>query len=200
MPGNGRTAERNGAALAMATAFVRAGRAILLVTAMLSAAPSAMAEPMLFAPDGTAPLPAPPPAAAKTSGMPQTDALDCWLLDPGGLERAADRGLCGDAFARAPETASLPAPLAAPLPNAPPASVMTPPRKPKVPDSRTSASSRSGSHATGRSPARIERAGGGSDFFSNFQRDFRALTDLLGSGSSSGRGDGGTGSHMSHRR
>ncbi|WP_372400511.1 hypothetical protein ABMY26_31750 [Azospirillum sp. HJ39] len=169
-------------------AFVRVGRATLVAAAMLSAAPSAMAEPMLFAPDGTAPLPAPPPAAAKTSGMPRTDALDCWLLDPDGLERAADRGLCGDAFARAPETASLPA------------SVKTPPRKPKVPDSRSRASSRSESHATGRSPARIGRTGGGGDFFSNFQRDFRALTDLLGSGPSSGRGDGGTGSHMSHRR
>lgn len=195
MPGNGRTAERNGTALAMATAFVRAGRAILLVAAMLSATPSTMAEPMLFAPDGTAPLPspappaAPPAAAANTSGTPRTDMLDCWLLDPGRLERAADRGLCGDAFARAPETSS------------PPASVMTPPRKPKAPVSRNRASSRSGSHATGRSPARIEHTGGGGDFFSNFQRDFRALTDLLGSGSSSGRGDGrnAPGSHLSHR-
>jgi hypothetical protein len=162
------------------------------------AAPNrAAAEPLLSAPeaapvtqDSPAPLPSPTPA------KPQTDALDCWLLDPDRLEQASDRGLCGDAFARAPETAALPE---APPPPAP---SVTPARKPKAPERRVRNAGRSVSstetHTMTSSPARVSRGSDG-DFFSNFQRDFRSLTNLLGGGSPSPRrSDDGPASHTSH--
>ncbi|WP_247893577.1 hypothetical protein [Azospirillum endophyticum] len=178
--------------------------AMLAVAAVLPAA----AEPLLSAPESGAPLPsslpspepvaAPPPlpVAVQAPAKPQTDAFDCWLLDSDRLEQASGHGLCGDAFARAPETAS--------LPEAPPPPAVTPMRKPKIPERRVRSSSRSSSHseahAMAASGTRSPRSGGGGDFFSNFQRDFNALTDLLGSGSSPGRSDGrnGIASHMSH--
>ncbi|WP_236784035.1 hypothetical protein [Azospirillum humicireducens] len=177
---------------------VAAALAVLVAAAALPAA----AEPLLSAPEADAPLPspapAPLPATVQAPAKPQTDAFDCWLLDPDRLEQAADHGLCGDAFARAPEIAS--------LPDSPPLPALTPPRKPKIPERRSRTSSRnsshSESHAMGTSAARLSRTGGGGgDFFSNFQRDFRALTDLLGGGTSPRRGDGGgaPGSHSSHR-
>lgn len=182
MPGEDRTVRCSGAVMAAALAA-------LLV---MAAASPAAAEPLLSAPeaqDSGAPRPSPAPS------MPQTDAFDCWLLDPGGLEQASGRGLCGDAFARAPETAS--------LPEAPPPPLVTPARKPKAPDRRASSSSgrSSGSaesHATANSTARASRGNDG-DFFSNFQRDFRSLTNLLGGGSPPPRrGDDGSASHTSH--
>lgn len=211
MPGEGRTGNWSGSAMATAVA---AALAVLVAAAALPAA----AEPLLSAPEADAPLPSPAPSlpvappvpamvpaaetvAVQAPAKPQTDAFDCWLLDPNRLEQAADQGLCGDAFARAPEIAS--------LPDAPPLPAMTPPRKPKIPERRIRASNRGSSHsethAMGTSAARASRtSGGGSgngDFFSNFQRDFRALGDLLGGGSSPRRGDGGgaPGSHTSHR-
>ncbi|WP_451985025.1 hypothetical protein [Azospirillum endophyticum] len=177
--------------------------AMLAVAAVMPAA----AEALLSAPQSVAPLPsspspepvaAPPslPVAIQAPAQPQTDAFDCWLLDSNRLEQASDRGLCGDAFARAPETAA--------LPEAPPPPAVTPMRKPKVPERRVRSSSRSSSHseahAMAASGTRSPRSGGGGDFFSNFQRDFNALTNLLGSGSSPGRGEGRNGipSHMSN--
>ncbi|CBS90482.1 hypothetical protein [Azospirillum lipoferum] len=174
MPGEGRTKNWSGSAIARTVA---AALAVLVAAAALPAA----AEPV----------------AVQAPAKPRTDAFDCWLLDPDRLEQAADQGLCGDAFARAPDIAS--------LPDAPPLPALTPPRKPKIPERRSRTSSRnsshSESHAMGTSAARVSRTGGGGgDFFSNFQRDFRALTDLLGSGTSPRRGDGsGPGSHTSHR-
>lgn len=217
MPGEGRTGNWSGSAMAMAmpTAMIAAAALAVLVAA---AALPAAAEPLLSAPEADAPLPSPAPSlpvappvpamvpaaeavAVQAPAKPQTDAFDCWLLDPNRLEQAADQGLCGDAFARAPEIAS--------LPDAPPMPAMTPPRKPKIPERRIRASNRGSSHsethAMETSAARASRtSGGGSgngDFFSNFQRDFRALGDLLGGGSSPRRGDGGgaPGSHTSHR-
>jgi hypothetical protein len=213
MPGDGRTGNWSGSAMAMPTATIAAAALAVLVAA---AALPAAAEPLLSAPEAEAPLPAPAPAPApspapststpaavpvtvQAPATPQTDALDCWLLDPNRLEQAADKGLCGDAFARAPEIAS--------LPDAPPLPAMTPPRKPKIPERRIRASNRGSSHsqthAMGTTAAQVSRTGGGGggDFFSNFQRDFRALGDLLGGGSSPRRGDGGgaPGSHTSHR-
>lgn len=186
MPGEGRTVRGSGAVMVAALAA-------LLV---MPAAGPAAAEPLLSAPEvqeahqeSAAPLPSPAPS------KPQTDAFDCWLLDPGRLEKASDRGLCGDAFARAPETAA--------LPEAPPPPLVTPSRKPKAPDRRArSSSSRSvggpESHSIASSPARVSRGGDG-DFFSNFQRDFRSLTNLLGGGSPpSRRGDDSPASHTSH--
>lgn len=207
MPGEGRTGNWNGSAKARTVA---AALAVLVAAAALPAA----AEPLLSAPEADATLPSPAPSppvappvpaaapavepvAVQAPAKPQTDAFDCWLLDPDRLEQAAGQGLCGDAFARAPEIAS--------LPDAPPLPALTPPRKPKVPDRRTRTSSRNSSHsetqAMGTSAARISRTGSGDgDFFSNFQRDFRALTDLLGGGSSTSRSSGGgPGSHSSHR-
>lgn len=217
MPGEGRTGNWSGSAMAMPTAMIAAAALAVLVAA---AALPAAAEPLLSAPEADAPLPSPAPSlpvappvpamvpaaaaeavAVQAPAKPQTDAFDCWLLDPNRLEQAADQGLCGDAFARAPEIAS--------LPDAPPMPAMTPPRKPKIPERRIRASNRGSSHsethAMETSAARASRtSGGGSgngDFFSNFQRDFRALGDLLGGGSSPRRGDGGgaPGSHTSHR-
>jgi len=184
MPGEGRTAGVSGSVMVAALAA-------LLV---MPAAGPAAAEPLLSAPEpqeSAAPLPSPAPS------KPQTDAFDCWLLDPGRLEQASDRGLCGDAFARAPETAS--------LPEAPPPPLLTPARKPKVPERRIrSSSSRSSngggmeSHSLASSRARVSRGGDG-DFFSNFQRDFRSLTNLLGGGGPSPRrGDDSPASHTSH--
>ncbi|WP_247883628.1 hypothetical protein [Azospirillum sp. B21] len=190
--------------MAMPTAMIAAATLAVLVAA---AAPPASAEPLLSAPEADAPLPspapstpdpAPVPVTVQAPATPQTDAFDCWLLDPNRLEKAADQGLCGDAFARAPEIAS--------LPDAPPLPAVTPPRKPKAPERRIRTSNRGSSHSqthtTGTSAAQVSRTGGGGgDFFSNFQRDFRALGDLLGGGSSPRRGDGGgaPGSHTSHR-
>ena len=212
MPGEGRTGNWSGSAMAVPTAMIAAATLAVLVAA---AALPAAAEPLLSAPESDAPLPSPapsPPVAPPVQAVapavepvtvqvpakPQTDAFDCWLLDPDRLEKAADQGLCGDAFARAPEIAA--------LPDAPPLPALTPPRKPKAPDRRIRASNRGSSHsethAMGTSAARVSRTGGGGeggDFFSNFQRDFRALTDLIGGGSSPRRGDGGPGSHTSHR-
>lgn len=206
MPGEGRTVKRSGSAMA------RIAAAALAVLVAAAAHPAA-AEPLLSAPEAetpvSSPLPSPAPSApgpaavpvtVQAPATPQTDAFDCWLLDPDRLEQAADRGLCGDAFARAPEIAA--------LPDAPPLPALTPPRKPKAPERRVRASSRGSSHsethAMGTSAARASRTGGGGngngDFFTSFQRDFRALTDLLGGGSSPRRGgDGGPGSHTSHR-
>lgn len=185
MPGEGRTVRGSGALMAAALAALLA----------LPAAVPAAAEPLLSAPEvqespqqSAAPLPSPAPS------KPQTDAFDCWLLDPGRLEQASDRGLCGDAFARAPETAA--------LPEAPPPPLVTPSRKPKAPDRRARISSRSVGgperHSMAGSPARGARGGDG-DFLSNFQRDFRSLTNLLGGGSPpSRRGDDSPASHTSH--
>lgn len=189
MPGEGRTVRGSGTVMAAALAALLA----------LPAAGPAAAEPLLSAPEvqespqqSAAPLPSPAPS------KPQTDAFDCWLLDPGRLEQASGRGLCGDAFARAPETAA--------LPEAPPPPLVTPSRKPKAPDRRArgSGSGRSSSvggpesHSMAGSPARVSRGGDG-DFISNFQRDFRSLTNLLGGGSPpSRRGDDSPASHTSH--
>nr|WP_255636007.1 hypothetical protein [Azospirillum sp. 412522] len=165
--------------------------AALAALLIMPAASPASAEPLLSAPeapDSAAALPSPAPS------KPQTDAFDCWLLDPGRLEQASGRGLCGDAFARAPETAS--------LPEAPPPPVVTPLRKPKAPERRVRSAGRSAgnmeSHTVASSPARVSRGNDG-DFFSNFQRDFRSLTNLLGGGGPAPRrGDDGPGSHLSH--
>ena len=208
MPGEGRTGDWNGSAMARTVA---AALAVLVAVAALPAA----AEPLLSAPESEAPLPSPAPSTPAPAAVPvtvqapvpvqapatpQTDAFDCWLLDPNRLEQAADKGLCGDAFARAPEIAS--------LPEAPPLPALTPPRKPKFQERRIRASNRGSSHsqtqAMGTSAAQVSRGGGSSgngDFFSNFQRDFRALGDLLGGGSSPRRSDGGgvPCSHMSNR-
>ncbi|PWC77660.1 hypothetical protein [Azospirillum sp. TSH64] len=185
MPGEGRTAGVSGSVMVAALAA-------LLV---MPAAGPATAEPLLSAPEAqeayqqsAAPLPAPAPS------KPQTGAFDCWRLDPGRLEQASDRGLCGDAFARAPETAA--------LPEAPPPPLLTPARKPKAPERRIRSSGRSvggpESHSLASSRARTSRGGDG-DFFSNFQRDFRSLTNLLGGGSPpSRRGDDSPASHTSH--
>lgn len=185
MPGEGRTVRGSGAVMAAALAAML----------VMPAAGPAAAEPLLSAPEvqeaqqSAAPLPSPAPS------RPQTDAFDCWLLDPGRLEKASDRGLCGDAFARAPETAA--------LPEAPPPPLVMPSRKPKAPDRRArSSSSRSvggpESHSMASSPMRVSRGSDG-DFFSNFQRDFRSLTNLLGGGSPpSRRGDDSPASHTSH--
>lgn len=197
MPGEGRTTTGRGTAMAAALAALLA----------MSAALPAVAEPLLFPPETAAPLPssAPPepvaaapamPVAVRGPKKPQTDAFDCWILDPGRLERAADRGLCADAFARVPETAA--------LPDAPPPPAVTPLRKPKAPKrhirSASRQSSQSEAHEMTTSAAQASRSGGGVDFFGNFQRDFNALTDLLSGRSSPGRGDGrgGIASHSSH--
>ncbi|CAO3361713.1 hypothetical protein [Azospirillum palustre] len=185
MPGEGRTVRGSGAVMAAALAAL---------LAMPAAGPAA-AEPLLSAPEvqeahqqSAAPLPSPAPS------KPQTDAFDCWRLDPSRLEQASDRGLCNDAFARAPETAA--------LPEAPPPPLVTPSRKPKAPDRRARSSGRSfggpESHSMAGSSARASRGSDG-DFFSNFQRDFRSLTNLLGSGSPpSRRSDDSPASHTSH--
>ena len=190
--------------------------AVALAVLVAAAALPAAAEPLLSAPESDAPLPSPAPsppvpvalpagvpaaepATVQAPAKPQTDAFDCWLLDPDRLEQAAGQGLCGDAFARAPEIAA--------LPDAPPLPAITPPRKPKAPERRIRTSNRGSSqsqtHAMGTTAAQVSRTGGGGggDFFSNFQRDFRALGDLLGGGSSPrrGGGDGAPGSHTSHR-
>ena len=160
--------------------------AALAALLALSAAGPAAAEPLLYAPDSATPLPSPAPpepVAVQAPKRPQTDAFDCWILDPNRLERAAGRGLCNDAFASAPETAA--------LPDAPPPPAVTPLRKPKAPKRPVRSASRRSSHSEAHemttSPARASRNGGGVDFFGNFQRDFSALTDLLSGGSSSGR-------------
>lgn len=201
MPGEGRTTSGNGMAIAAALA------ALLAALFANSAAGPAAAEPLLHAPETAAPLPSPappepvasPPAmpvAVQAPKRPQTDAFDCWLLDPNRLERAADNGLCNDAFASAPETAA--------LPDAPPPPAVTPLRKPKAPKRPVRSASRQSSHSEAHemtaSAARASRNGGGGDFFGNFRRDFGALTDLLSGGSSPGRGGSrdGIASHSSH--
>ncbi|WP_371298506.1 hypothetical protein [Azospirillum sp. TSH100] len=174
--------------------IVAAFAALLAMLAVGSAVSRAAAEPLLSAPEAAAPTPSPTPA------KPQTDAFDCWLLDPDRLEQASGRGLCGDAFARAPETAA--------LPEAPPPPSVTPARKPKPSERRARGAGRnvssSETHAMASSPARVSprssRRDDG-DFFTNFQRDFRSLTNLLsGGGPSPRRGDGGVASDMSHDR
>ncbi|WP_148219732.1 hypothetical protein [Azospirillum sp. B510] len=105
------------------------------------------------------------------------------------MRQAADRGLCGDAFASAPDATALAEP--------PPPPAVTPQRKPQAPDRRIRATG--GSHAVGSSPARAARGDDG-DFLTNFQRDFHALTSLLGGGSPSRRSTGGTASYPSHDR
>ncbi|WP_434623703.1 hypothetical protein [Azospirillum sp. B2RO_4] len=199
MPGERRTTTGSGMVMAAALAA-------LLV---LSVAGPAAAEPLLYAPEIASPLPSPAPpepvasapakpvaVAVQAPKRPQTDALDCWILDPNRLERAADRGLCNDAFASASETAS--------LPDGPPPPAVTPLRKPKTPKRHARGSSRRSSHSEAHemtaSAARASRNGGGVDFFGNFQRDFGALTDLLSGNSSPGRGGGrnGIASHSSH--
>ncbi|PWC32674.1 hypothetical protein TSO352_18745 [Azospirillum sp. TSO35-2] len=171
-----------------------------------AAALTGAAEPLLSAPDlsapATAPIPAPVPAplpapapappvpVASVPGPARTGAVDCWLLDQSRLETATDHGLCADAFARGPETAALPEAPALPVP------AVTPPRKPTPTEQRVRRSGRSGTTATRSSPA---RAGNG-DFASNFRHDFNALTTLLGSGSAPRRVDSVIvpGSHNSH--
>ncbi|MFS2014490.1 hypothetical protein ACCD06_32180 [Azospirillum sp. CT11-132] len=199
MPGEGRTTTGSGTMMAAALAALLA----------LSVAGPAAAEPLLHAPETASPLPSPAPpepvaappgapvaVAVQAPKRPQTDAFDCWILDPNRLERAADRGLCNDAFASAPETAS--------LPDAPPPPAVTPLRKPKAPKRHVRSASRQSSHSEAHemtaSAARASRNGGGVDFFGNFQRDFNALTNLLGSGSSPGRSGSrdGIASHSSH--
>ncbi|KAA0596746.1 hypothetical protein FZ942_11695 [Azospirillum lipoferum] len=183
MPGAGRTVRLSGAITVAALAALLA----------MSAVNRAAAEPLLSAPEAqesTAPQPSP------TLAKPQTDAFDCWLLDPDRLEQASGHGLCGDAFARAPETASLPEAPPPPLPS------VTPARKPKAPERRVRSAGRSvssaESHTVTSSPARVARSSDG-DFFTNFQRDFRSLTNLLGGGSPSPRrGDDSPASHTSH--
>ncbi|PWC59482.1 hypothetical protein TSH7_20685 [Azospirillum sp. TSH7] len=199
MPGEGRTTTGSGTMMAAALAALLA----------LSVAGPTAAEPLLHAPETASPLPSPAPpepvaappgapvaVAVQAPKRPQTDAFDCWILDPNRLERAADRGLCNDAFASAPETAS--------LPDAPPPPAVTPLRKPKAPKRHVRSASRQSSHSEAHemttSAARASRNGGGVDFFGNFQRDFNALTNLLGSGSSPGRSGSrdGIASHSSH--
>jgi hypothetical protein len=199
MPGEGRTTTGSGTVMAAALAALLA----------LSVAGPAAAEPLLYAPETASPLPSPAPpepvaappgapvaVAVQAPKRPQTDAFDCWILDPNRLERAADRGLCNDAFASAPETAS--------LPDAPPPPAVTPLRKPKAPKRHVRSASRQSSHSEAHemttSAARASRNGGGVDFFGNFQRDFNALTNLLGGGSSPGRSGSrdGIASHSSH--
>lgn len=199
MPGEGRTTTGSGTVMAAALAALLA----------LSVAGPAAAEPLLYAPETASPLPSPappepvatPPAApvavaVQAPKRPQTDAFDCWILDPNRLERAADRGLCNDAFASAPETAS--------LPDAPPPPAVTPLRKPKAPKHHARSASRRSSHSEAHemtaSAARASRNGGSVDFFGNFQRDFSALTDLLSGGSSPGRSGSrdGIAPHSSH--
>ncbi|GLR81359.1 hypothetical protein HUE56_06125 (plasmid) [Azospirillum oryzae] len=199
MPGEGRTTTGSGAMMAAALAALLA----------LSVAGPASAEPLLYAPETASPLPSPAPpepvaappgapvaVAVQAPKRPQTDAFDCWILDPNRLERAADRGLCSDAFASAPETAA--------LPDAPPPPAVTPLRKPKAPKRPVRSAGRQSSHSEAHemttSAARASRNGGGVDFFGNFQRDFGALTDLLSGGSSPGRGGSrnGIASHSSH--
>ena len=186
MPGDGRTLRLSGAIIAAALAA-------LLVMFPVGPAPNrAAAEPLLSAPEASVLS----PALASTPAKPQTDAFDCWLLDPDRLEQASDHGLCGDAFARAPETAALPEAPPPPVPS------MTPARKPKAPERRVRSAGRNVSstetHAMASSPARVSRGNDG-DFFTNFQRDFRSLTNLLGGGSPSPRrGDDAIASHSSH--
>ncbi len=197
MPGQGRTTTGSGTVMAAA----------LVALLALSAAGPAAAEPLLYAPETATPLPSPappepvasPPAmpvAVQAPKRPQTDAFDCWILDPNRLERAADRGLCNDAFASAPETAA--------LPDGPPPPAVTPLRKPKAPKrharSASHRSSHSEAHEMTASAARASRNGGSVDFFGNFQRDLGALTDLLSGGSTPGRNGSrdGIASHSSH--
>ena len=203
MPGEGRTMSGSGTVMAVALA------ALLAALFANSAAGPAAAEPLLYAPETASPLPSPappepvasPPAmpvavAVEAPKRPQTDAFDCWILDPNRLERAADRGLCNDAFASASETAS--------LPDAPPPPAVTPLRKPKAPKRHARSASRRSSHSEAHemtaSAARASRNGGSVDFFGNFQRDFNALTDLLSGGSSPGRSGSrdGIAPHSSH--
>lgn len=203
MPGEGRTTTGSGMVMAAALA------ALLAALCANSVAGPAAAEPLLYAPETASPLPAPAPpepvasAPAKPVAVtiqapkrPQTDAFDCWILDPNRLERAADNGLCNDAFASAPETAA--------LPDGPPPPAVTPLRKPKVPKRHTRSASRRSSHSeaheTTASAARASRNGGSVDFFGNFQRDFGALTDLLSGGSSPGHSGSrnGIAPHSSH--
>ncbi|WP_049976399.1 hypothetical protein [Azospirillum sp. B506] len=180
MPGAGRTVRVSGAIIVAALA------ALLTMPAPDRAA----AEPLLSASEAGAPLPSPAPTLAPSK--PQIDAFDCWLLAPDRLEQASDRGLCGDAFARAPETAALPEAPPPPTPSA------TPARKPKAPERRVRSVSNSETHATASSAARLSRGNDG-DFFTSFQRDFRSLTNLLGGGSPSPRrGDDSPASHTSH--
>lgn len=190
MPGEGRTTSGSGMVMAAALAALLA----------LSAAGPAAAEPLLYAPESASPLPSPAPpepVAVQAPKRPQTDAFDCWILDPNRLERAADRGLCNDAFASAPETAA--------LPDGPPPPAVTPLRKPKAPKHHARGASRRSSHSEAHemtaSAARASRNGGGGvDFFGNFQRDFSALTDLLSGSPSPGRSGSrdGIASHSSH--
>ncbi|MCG5239387.1 hypothetical protein [Azospirillum doebereinerae] len=128
-------------------------------------------------------------AAGSLSGPARAAAVDCWLLDGDRMERAAGHGLCDDAFSRNSrpgeppalgETASLPEPPPSP------AALVTPPRKPK-PRLVSSASARrmsGGPHASRTTPVHATRNRGSGDFASSFQRDFGALVDLLGGGSS----------------
>jgi len=184
MPGEGRTVRGSGAVMVAALAAML----------VMPAAGPAAAEPLLSAPEVQEAKESAAPLPSSAPSKPQMDTFDCWRLDPGRLEQASDRGLCGDAFARAPETAA--------LPEAPPPPLVTPSRKPKAPDHRVRSSGRSVGgperHSMASSPARVSRGGDG-DFFSNFQRDFRSLTNLLGGGSPPPRrGDDSPASHTSH--
>ncbi|CAO3438071.1 hypothetical protein [Azospirillum doebereinerae] len=130
-------------------------------------------------------------AGGPLSGPARAAAVDCWLLDGDRMERAADHGLCDDAFSRNSKPGEPPAlGETASLPEAPPspAALVPPPRKPK-PKLVSSASARrvsGGPHASRATPARATRNRDGGDFASSFQRDFGALVDLLGGGSSGG--------------
>lgn len=140
------------------------------------------------------------------TGVGEAGAADCWLLDESRREQAADQGLCGDAFSRNSQAGTqvgalpLPAPLAKPPsgPSAKPAA--------KAPSKTAPTQARNtGPHTARTIPARPPHGGAssGGDFFTNFQRDFSSLVDLLaGKPSTAGRrrtdGTASLPSHMDH--
>lgn len=120
--------------------------------------------------------------------------VDCWLLEGSDLDHARDQGLCQDAFSRnsrAGEPPVVTAP-AAPIPGRKP----TPPEKPVRTVSRSAKAKTTVQASQVVRPARTASAEGGTDFGTQFRRDWNSLMRALGAGGAS-TGTAGNGSTTS---
>ena len=118
-------------------------------------------------------------AATSASGNAHgadAGSIDCWLLEGDGLDRARDQGLCQDAFSRNSRAGEPPVIIA---PAAP-----TPARKPPPPAKVTRAETRSAKSRTTVRASQVVRpakagTSGGTDFGSQFRRDWNSLMHAL---------------------
>lgn len=105
--------------------------------------------------------------------------VDCWLLEGGDLDRARDQGLCQDAFSLNSRSGEPPVVLApaAPIPD----------RKPAPPVKTVRAETRAAKSRTTAQASRVVRPArpaqkGGTDFGTQFRRDWDSLMHALAGG------------------